>query len=442
MSFISDQAIRSLRPSLFNVGPARHADVDDLVRESFAHDLRRIEEIMPEAYYLDRLSSAIFYRIPYLHSIGRDLSRMNVLELGCGRGLKAIPWSRLFHRYWGADLDVPSIELGRRLVSATSRPNVELIVANAVDVMRNPQTFGINDRIDCVVMYAVLEHLTLDERRFVLEAVRELLDEDGLLIICETPNRLIPHDGHSTFLHFFQTLPTDLALQYIGRSPRTDAQAIASASGDRTEALYRFGQGASYHEFELFLANAEGVLPAIRIDGWSAWPAFDEAIRRDEVALADYFRQHGGIAHPAFARYWLEIVFDFGLSRALAPRAPTVLSAEPLRSPTHVARPQCWTLDLDVYAGDAAASYTLGASQPRFLQIDLAESAGAFGVFDASGAQLAEFEVAEIERARYKRWHSRCVFDLSSIAQTQQLVIRPSSPQSRVAIECLVADQF
>ena len=65
--------------------------------------------------------------------------------------------------------------------------------------------------------------------------------------MCETPNRLIPHDGHSSFLHFFQTLPAELALAYITRSPRADAQAVAEAAGDREEALYRFGQGASYH---------------------------------------------------------------------------------------------------------------------------------------------------------------------------------------------------
>ncbi len=116
MTFLPDETIAALRPSAFAPGARGMAEVDALVAESFRRDLPAIEALMPEPYYLDRLSSAIFYRLPYLRSLGRDLSAMNVLELGCGRGLKAIPWSRVFRRYWGADLDEPSVALGRRLV--------------------------------------------------------------------------------------------------------------------------------------------------------------------------------------------------------------------------------------------------------------------------------------------------------------------------------------
>lgn len=136
----------------------------------------------------------------------------------------------------------------------------------------------------------MLEHLTLGERRSVLEAVHELLAGGGLLIVAETPNRLIPHDGHSTSLNFFQMLPTELALAYIGRSPRPEAQAIASAAHPE-EALYRFGQGVSFHEFELFRTRS-GSLPKIVHGGWGLWTAFDEPVRRDELELSNYFSHH------------------------------------------------------------------------------------------------------------------------------------------------------
>lgn len=70
-------------------------------------------------------------------------------------------------------------------------------------------------------------------------------------------------DGHSTSLHFFQTLPPEIALEYIKRSPRADA--VATVSDE--ESLYRWGQGASYHEFELWMADAAGKLPGILADG-------------------------------------------------------------------------------------------------------------------------------------------------------------------------------
>ena len=136
------------------------------------------------------------------------------------------------------------------------------------------------------------------------------------MLIAETPNRLIPHDGHSTSLHFFQSLPTELAIAYIDRSPRQDAKAVASAA-DPVEALYRFGMGASYHEFELYFSGADGKTPSIVSDGWDFWQAFDEPIRRDELALADYFpkvvdwvegyAQDAGDAQAFVAAPWLEL---------------------------------------------------------------------------------------------------------------------------------------
>lgn len=440
MGFLPDASIAALRPSVFAPGAGGLSDLDSLIEESFRQDLPAVEALMPEPYYLDRLCSAIFYRLPYLKSLGRDLSNMNVLELGCGRGLKAIPWSRVFRRYWGADLDQESVALGRRLVAATGRDNIELLVGNAVDIMRHPERSGISERIDCVVMYAVLEHLTLDERGFILNAVRDLLSDGGLLILSETPNRLIAHDSHSTFLHFFQSLPTELALRYIDRSPRPDAQTIASGTGDRTTALYRFGQGASYHEFELFFARSDGFLPALRADGWSAWPAADEPIRRDEVVLADYFALHGNLAHPAFSRYWLELVFDFGLSHDQTRLPPIIVPPVTQCGLEVVRRPQCWTLDAVLASRDSEISYDLAGMRPRLLQLDLGLSSGGFAIFDGDGRELASFETAMLESARYKRWHTRCVLDLAALPETDRLVVRPM-PQSYVAVECLVAQQ-
>ncbi|MGA0595801.1 class I SAM-dependent methyltransferase [Enterovirga sp. CN4-39] len=440
MTFLSDEAIRAFQPSVFS--PAASSTIDDLVQDIFRRDLPVIEKLMPEPYFLDRLASAIYYRVPRLTSLGYDLSSMTVLELGCGRGLKAIPWSHLFHRYYGVDLDTDAIGLARELAAACGRENLHFLDANAADVMRMPRAYGIEDRIDCVIMYAVIEHLTLDERRIVLAAIRELLAGHGLLIVSETPNRLIPHDSHSTFLHFFQSLPTELALQYIARSPRIGAKEVAGGD-DPCEALYRFGMAASYHEFELFLADGEGRLPTIKSDGWCPWPAADEPIRRDEAELVRYLKQHGPLAHAAFARYWLEMVFDFGADPATEMKEP-IIRCVPSRSDRSgiIERPACWTLDLVTVEGDGHLSYDLVGEAPRLLQIDLRNSQGGFGLHDAMGRKVAEFDTQALGSALYKRWHDRAVLDLTSVAFGNEMSIRPLTAGSRLAVECLVSESL
>lgn len=91
----SDKELASLRPSVFTPD-LENQKLDQIVRDAFLDDFTRLRQLHPENYYLDRIGSAIFYRIPWLLCQPRELSEMNALELGCGKGIKAIPWARLF----------------------------------------------------------------------------------------------------------------------------------------------------------------------------------------------------------------------------------------------------------------------------------------------------------------------------------------------------------
>lgn len=431
---IAPAALAAMRPSAFTPGRAAPV-VDALVGASMTEDFPRIRTLLPEAYSLDRLGSAIFNRIPWLLGLGHDLSAYNVLELGCGKGLKAIPWSRLCGHYFGVDLDADAIEFARRAARVAGGRNLEFLVANAAEVVRTPARFGIQGRIDMIVLFAVLEHLTLPERRFVLGLCREVLRDGGLVVLAETPNRLIPHDGHSTWLPFFQTLPPELALEYIARSPREGAVA-AVAAGE--EALYRFGQAASYHEFDLWLAGEDGRMPAIVSDAWTHWPSFDEPPRRDELALNDFFAANGVGAAPAFARYWLDIVFDGAAPAGSAPPTPRAALPEDLRKGRIESDPRHYGADTLLLEPKGEARYALGGAKGATLFLDLGRSAGEIEVTDGAGRTTASFDVAALRAARFKRWHDIAAIDLSAVLRGDALRLKAARGSTLVSTGLLL----
>ncbi|MGD9657753.1 MAG: class I SAM-dependent methyltransferase, partial [Methylocystis sp.] len=350
---------------------------------------------------------------------------------------KALAWANLFNRYWGVDIGSSSIDLANKFATLTKRTNVSFTVSNAVDALQNPRSVGIDCEFDCIILYAVFEHLTLAEREIILRSARDALSDGGLLIVCETPNRLIRYDSHSTFLHFFQNLPTELALAYIERSPRKEAHSIIS-SENKEEALYRFGQGVSYHEFELYFAKA-GEQPPIISDGWDMWPTFDEPIRRDELELENYVRANEVPANPAFTRYWINAVFD------CYPRKAPVEAPKPVFLVPNISnkidvwrRPQCWSADLYV-SSDSALVFETGDCVPQYLQFDISESKGAFEILDPAGKQAACFEIETLKQARFPRWHPRCLVSLNGLGSCENLSIRPLDSQSRLAVEGILA---
>jgi 2-polyprenyl-3-methyl-5-hydroxy-6-metoxy-1,4-benzoquinol methylase len=419
---IDEVALSSLRPSAFTPGNATQ-ETDSLVHASLMEDFPRIRALLPEAYFLDRLGSAIFYRMPWLLSLGRDLSKMNVLELGCGRGLKAIPWSRLFGSYVGVDLDFEVINFARRAAAATKRLNLQFHASNAVEAARDPKRFGIVGRIEMVVLYAVMEHLTPAERKLVLGLCQEVLQDGGMLLIAETPNRLIPHDSHSTHLHFFQTLPPEIALEYAKRSPRPG---IADALIGGEEALYRFGQGVSYHEFELWMARRDGKLPAIVSDGWSHWPICDEPLRRDELWLNEYLDAHGPLAPSAFARYWLDAVFDgVGLSGS-SPNTPRLARPQQLCDAYVYPDRRFYAPDTIVVQSGGCVTFDLGGGNPTLL-LDLAQSVGEITVEDSRGNTMTTLDVEALQAARFPRWHNGCAINLSAFGPLDEIILRPET---------------
>jgi hypothetical protein len=400
--------LAAMSPSTYQPGGI---DVDDLVRDMLLEDFMVIgrHPEMQNAYDLERAGTGIFYRVPWLvNAFGLSrLSQMSAVEIGCGSGVKGLPWSRLFKSYLGVDLNPDHIERARALRNELSRTTAEFVCENASAVASDPSKFGL-DKIDLLILYAVLEHLTVSERREILELASAVIGDGGYVVVCETPNRLLPFDSHSSELHFYQSLPPELAIAYLERSPMASAR--ESVSDELS--YFRFGNALSYHEFDLWLHDGNERAPEIVADGWSPWAMHDQPVRCDETSLANYL-QANHLAPPLFGRYWLDGIFGgaHGLMAQVSCEAPGFIPTgdlpsvryEDFVSPTQVV----------IKAGDELACGP--AKGPRALVIDLERSSGRLEVLGKDGRTLWGCSVDELADSRFPRWHVQCVVDLSAL---------------------------
>lgn len=261
-------------------------------------------------YWPDRYARARDFLVPWVE-LTVPLAGRTVLEYGCGHGPVSCAFAERAGRVIGVDIDTALVEEGRRRVTDDG-------VADRVELERHPVEEILDavrarrGEVDVFLLYAVLEHLTLDERLAVLELAREVTREDGASVVCETPNRLIPFDHHTTRVPFMTMLGDELAWRYRDRSDRQDfldAMAAAEARGEEEarEAWVRWGRDVSFHEceFELVFGDLREHVIASSYDV----ALFEERpIHAEELALARYLERVRPDLAPCFSRSWLDLV--------------------------------------------------------------------------------------------------------------------------------------
>jgi hypothetical protein len=152
--------------------------------------------------------------------------------------------------------------------------------------------------------------MDLSERRALIELAQKTVAPDGVIVVVETPNRLLPWDYHTSQMPFMYQLPDELALRWGDRSPRADfvaAMAAARKRGDAAlrEAFVRWGRGMSYHELELILGDLR---PRALACSWEPALLGERDIHRDELLLQQTMDTATPDVPPSFSRYWLDIV--------------------------------------------------------------------------------------------------------------------------------------
>jgi S-adenosylmethionine-dependent methyltransferase len=269
---------------------------------------------------VDKWALCARHVVPWVERTG-SLAGCSMVEVGCGTGAKTAAFAPHVKSVDACDMSADHLAAADRRVRAMGLTNVALTVGDAASFAASVRDAH-PDGIDLCLMFAVLEHMTLDERLSALEEFWAMLSPGGRLVVLETPNRLLPWDWHSSRLPFFNMLPDDLALRYFDRSPRSDYVADLRSgidAGRGRDALARSGRGVSYHEFELVFGALGNLIVA---DGYDAELVEMNPIILDEMELERFLRRETLDVPPAFSRYWIELVLKKPDGTAQQPLAP------------------------------------------------------------------------------------------------------------------------
>ncbi|QSQ25089.1 class I SAM-dependent methyltransferase [Pyxidicoccus parkwayensis] len=285
-----------------------------------------------------RYNRCVDYVLPWL---GRylNLSTADIVELGCGTGSSTAAFAQVARHVSGYDIHAPSVSAARSRLDAMGLRNADLHLvepAQLLGSLREKHSKG----ADVFLLYAVLEHQTPAERLETLRTGWEMLRPGGLLVVVDTPNRLVYFDAHTSLLPFFHLLPPELGLPYASRSPRAlfrDAMARVPAE-DGPITLTRWGLGASYHEVELAIGDCEPLLVGTGFE-----PEVLEMfpVNLEEELLRFYVEQTGVRVPAAFTRNTLNFVLRKGdnaelISRRSAPPPARYLSVTATSQAQHI----------------------------------------------------------------------------------------------------------
>jgi SAM-dependent methyltransferase len=275
------------------------------------------------ASWQERHDDARQHMLPFLERVV-GLTGRRVLEFGAGAAPITCALAPHVDRVLGLDIAEGDIALGREKVRERGLTGVELQAGpfeRLLDLARERE-----GEVDLFLLFAVLEHMTLDERHRVLVLARDVLAPGGSIAVFETPNRLLWWDHHTSLLPFFGMLDPDLAIAYADRSPREGfAAGLRDAGDDARLRLTRHGRGASQHELELALGPLERRIVA---GGYEPELFPTRHVHREELYLARFGAKLDPPLSPVFSRYWLDLVLRFDD----APPAPLV---EPWPFSTH-----------------------------------------------------------------------------------------------------------
>ena len=186
--------------------------------------------------------------IPWLDK-NIPLKNLEILEIGCGTGSSTITLAEQGAKVLGIDIHKQSLEIAV-IRSKLYDLNIEFMECSSVNIT------NLNRKFDAIMLYATLEHLTLEERLLTLKNCSKVLNSGGYLVVIEAPNRLWSFDSHTSELPFFQWLPDDLAYRYSKFSPKKSFSTnYQDTNYDNLLGFLRRGRGVSFHEFELVFGD-------------------------------------------------------------------------------------------------------------------------------------------------------------------------------------------
>lgn len=251
-----------------------------------------------------RLASFRSVVVPWLNAT-MPLKGKRVLEIGAGTGASTVALAEQGATVLGIDVSKGALTVARercRLYGLEAK----FREGNAADLDYMAGDFP----FDCIVYFAVLEHMTWQERRASLSAAWNRLKPGQHLVIIETPNRLWHTDSHTSGEPFFHWISDEVAYDYSRCTKREIFN--RTFTGQITESgrtlLARWGRGSSYHEFALSFDLEPRALPVVSyLSGFLRQGV--RALRGDDEFESFLKKLVPGI-HSAFFTPYLDVIFQ------------------------------------------------------------------------------------------------------------------------------------
>ena len=224
-------------------------------------------------HILSAVDQTRFYSVRGVFERLRPYVRGRVLDFGAGDALSMVALLDLgIRNVDGVDVVASEVDRGQKFLAEAGGDPARLL--HVPDTRRLP----FPDRcFDTVVANAVLEHIAQPRDAHIREVWR-VLRPGGHWLICETPNKYLPLDFHTTGLMWVPWLPSSLARRYALWRGRFSADKPWESSGWRglghfellnaLPTAYRVIHEQSRFRHRVFRAMG---LPASLLDPYPLW---------------------------------------------------------------------------------------------------------------------------------------------------------------------------
>lgn len=258
-----------------------------------------------------RYNQATQYAVPWVNRVA-PLADSRIVEIGCGSGSSTAAFARLAKQVCGYDIDPSYVAGARTRAQMLGLMNVSCHAVNPGQLLSEVRRCHGEDKVDLVLLYAVLEHCTTVECLETIQTGWDLLRPGGHLVVIETPNRLGYMDVHTTFLPFFHMLPGPIALRYYRYAQRqrvikTLDAALHISEQEGELARIRLGTGISFHDFQIAL-GIEDLGTVLAADGYEPEMLEWFPITLEERLLQTFFLARDVSAPIGFARFVLNVI--------------------------------------------------------------------------------------------------------------------------------------
>jgi hypothetical protein len=195
--------------------------------------------------------------LPKITSTIPNCEKRNVIEIGFGSASTSHALSHVFKHIHSFEIDNKTLKIANIRKEIFHLSNITFHFVPPEELIKKALNFCDEDTV--FVLFAVLEHMTEEERLSALGLIWDKMGENNYLFVGNTPNRLSHFDLHTHEVPFLFSLPDYTCLQYLKANPevRFSSELVDAYNkgGIETFSLNRKrrGLGISFHDFEVVI---------------------------------------------------------------------------------------------------------------------------------------------------------------------------------------------